>query len=108
MQDLSKAKLVGVSTAGKAVVQEYFTLSSDKAALKLTTGALTRLKSETSWQDTGLIPDKMVDMPYSQLQRFEMLSDTEDDQLKAACELLRNDQQEETPPDTTGTTVKAE
>lgn len=108
LQDLSKAELVGVSTAGKAVVQEYFTLPSDKAAVKLTTGVLTRLKSETSWQDTGLIPDKMVDMPYSQLQRFEMLTDTEDDQLKAACELLKNDQPEETPSETTGTTVKAE
>ena len=108
LQDLSKAKLVGVSTAGKAVVQEYFTLPSDKAAVKLTTGVLTRLKSETSWQDTGLIPDKMVDMPYSQLQRFEMLTDTEDDQLKAACELLKNDQPEETPSETTGTTVKSE
>ena len=105
LQDLSKAKLVGVSTAGKAVIQEYFTLPSDKAAVKLTTGVLTRLKSETSWQDTGLIPDKMVDMPYSKLQRFEMLSDSEDDQLKAACELLKNDVQEETPPETTGTTA---
>lgn len=106
LQDLSKAKLVGVSTAGKAVVQEYFSLPSDKAAVRLTTGTLTRLKSETSWQDTGLIPDKMVDMPYSKLQRFEMLSESEDDQLKAACELLKTSRpQEETPPETTGTTV---
>lgn len=92
LQDLSKTRLVGTSTAGKAVVQEYFSLVSDKAAVKLTTGILTRIHSGTSWQDTGLIPNQTADMSYSKMLKFELLTDEEDDQLQAAITLVKSGQ----------------
>ncbi len=89
LRDFSKTKLVGTSTAGKAVVQDYFTLASDKAAVRLTTGTLTLLQSGESWQNTGLLPDKTVDMSYSEMLKFELLADEEDGQLQAALSLLQ-------------------
>lgn len=90
LQDMGKTRLVGTSTAGKAVVQEYFSLASDKAAVKLTTGTLTRIQSGTGWQDTGLIPDQTSDMAYNKLLRFELLTEAEDDQLQVAVALVRS------------------
>ncbi len=103
LQDLGKTRLVGTSTAGKAVVQEYVTLLSDKAAVKLTTGTLYCINSGESWQTTGLLPTQTVDLSYSKLMRFELLTDTEDDQLQAALKLVKSTQS--AVPSTTTTTA---
>lgn len=92
LQDLSKTRLIGTSTAGKAVVQEYFSLASDKAAVKLSVGTLSCIQSGMSWQDTGLIPNQTVDLSYNKLLKFELLTEEEDDQLKAAADFLRSNQ----------------
>lgn len=105
MQDLSKAALVGGSTAGKAVVQEYFSLASDQAAVRLTVGEIMLMKSGKNWADKGLMPDRLKDLPYDKMQRFDLLSYGEDDQLKAAVELLGSNQNITTPDSNMTTTT---
>lgn len=103
MQDLSKAVMVGSTTAGKAVVQEYFSLASDKAAVRLTVGEITLMKSGSNWADKGLIPDRLKDLSYDKMQRFDLLSYGEDDQLKAAVELRKSNENVTTPDSNTTT-----
>lgn len=105
LRDFSKTKLVGTSTAGKAAVQEYFTLASDKAAVRLTTGTLTLLQSGESWQNTGLLPDKTVDMSYSEMLKSELLTDEEDGQLQAALSLLQTNLSQESATAITAATA---
>lgn len=105
LQDFSKTRLVGTSTAGKAVVQDYFSLASDKAAVKLSVGTLTLLQKGTSWQNTGLIPNQTADLPYNKLLKFELLTAEEDDQLQAAITLLRSGQSASNAQVSTSTTA---
>lgn len=92
LQDMSKTQLVGTSTAGKAAAQAYFSLASDKAAVRLTVGELKLIQSDTTWKESGLLPDKTVDLAYDKLMKFELLSETEDDQLAAAIAWLKSNQ----------------
>ena len=107
MQDLSKTTLVGGTTAGKAVVQEYFSLASDKAAVRLTVGEITLMKSGKNWADKGLMPDRLRDLSYDKLQRFDLLSYGEDDQLRTAVDAVKSNQNVTTPDNnmTGGTTT---
>ncbi len=89
LQDFKKTTLVGTSTQGKAVVQEYFPIASDKGAVLLSTGTLFRIQSGESWQNTGLYPDKMVDLPYEQQIRFDLLTAEQDAQIQQAVTLLK-------------------
>lgn len=88
LQDLGKTRLVGTSTQGKAVVQEYTTIQSDQGAVRLSTGLLQRIQSGTSWADTGLIPDQTVDLAYDKQLYFNLLTEEEDSQLQAGITLL--------------------
>ena len=106
LQDLGKTRLVGTSTAGKAVVQAYFSLASDKAAVKLTVGKLTRIQGGTSWQDTGLIPAETSDLAYDKQMKFDLLTEDEDTQLQAAVTLVTATQP--AAPQTAATTGTAE
>ena len=93
LQDLSKTKLVGTTTEGKAVAQGYYSLDSDKTAVRLTIGKLSLMQSGTTWADTGLYPNAMVDLPYDKLLYFDLLTDAEDPQLQKAVELVRENTQ---------------
>ncbi len=110
LQDFGKTRLVGTSTAGKAVVQEYFSLASDKAAVKLTVGKLTRIQGGTSWQETGLFPDETADLAYDKQMKFELLTEDEDTQLQAAVALVTANQPvaSQTTVTTAGTTTTVE
>lgn len=88
LQDLSKTRLVGTSTQGKAVVQEYATIQSDKGAVRLSDGVLYRIQSGETWKDIGLMPDQMVDLAYDKQVYFDLLTDEEDTQLQAAIQML--------------------
>lgn len=88
LQDLSKTRLVGTSTQGKAVVQSYATIQSDKGAVRLSTGVLYRIQSGATWKDTGLMPDQTADLAYDKQMYFDLLTDEEDTQLQAAIQLL--------------------
>lgn len=93
LQDRSKTKLVGTSTEGKAVVQNYYSIDSDKAAVRLTVGKLSLMQSGKTWADTGLYPDAMVDLSYETLLYFDLLADSEDAQLQKAISLVRENTQ---------------
>lgn len=88
LQDFSKTRLVGTSTRGKAVVQEYATIQSDKGAVRLSVGQLSRIQSGDSWADSGLTPDQTADLAYDKQLYFGLLSDEEDTQLQAGIALL--------------------
>ncbi len=88
LQDLSKTHLVGTSTQGKAVVQRYATIQSDKGAVRLSTGVLYRIQSGTTWKEVGLMPDVTADLAYDKQMYFNLITDEEDTQLQAAVELL--------------------
>lgn len=90
LQNLSKTKLVGTSTQGKAVVQEYFNVDSNKAAVRLTTGTLTYIKGGAGWEGTGLLPEYTMDLSYDKLMYFDLLTDEEDTQLQKAIDVLLN------------------
>ena len=90
LQAHGKTRLVGTSTAGKAVAQKYLSIDSDKAAVKFTAGQITLLPVNTSWADAGLYPDYMQDLAYDKLLYFDLLSDTDDTQLQKAIEVLQN------------------
>lgn len=105
LQDLSKTTLVGTSTSGKAVVQEYFSLASDKAAVRLTVGEIQLMKSGANWAEKGLMPDRTKDLSYDKQQRFELLSYSEDDQLQEAVSIVQSNQVVTTPDATTATTT---
>lgn len=89
LQGLSKTSLVGTTTEGKAVVQEYFSIDSDKAAVRLTVGTLSLLHNGETWMNTGLYPDHMVDLSYDKLVYFDLLTDAEDTQLQKAIDVLK-------------------
>ena len=105
LQNLSKTKLVGTSSQGKAVVQEYFSIDSNKAAVRLTVGVLSLIKGGGNWEGTGLYPDAIVDLPYDKLMYFDLLTDEEDTQLHKALDILLNANVIVPPGTTTTTTV---
>ena len=88
LQDLSKTRLIGVSTQGKAVAQEYATIQSDKGAVRLSNGVLYRIQSGETWKDVGLLPDQTVDLVYDKQVYFDLLTDEDDTQLQAALSAL--------------------
>ncbi len=90
LQDFGKTRLVGTSTQGKAVVQEYVTIQSDKGAVQLSIGQLSRIHKGDSWKDTGLLPDQTADLEYNKQLYFNLLTDEEDTQLQAALTLLKS------------------
>lgn len=105
LQNLSKTKLVGTGSQGKAVVQEYFSIDSNKAAVRLTMGVLSLIKGGGNWEGTGLYPDAIVDLSYDKLMYFDLLTDEEDTQLQKALDILLNANVIVPPGTTTTTTV---
>ncbi|MXX24895.1 MAG: S41 family peptidase [Caldilineaceae bacterium SB0668_bin_21] len=81
LQDVERARLLGVTTFGKGSVQLPHTLSDD--SLLRVTIALWYTPSDRSIDDTGLEPDIVVE------RTIEQRENEEDPQLDRALELLR-------------------
>ncbi len=81
LQDVERARLLGVTTFGKGSVQLPHTLS-DESLLRVTI-ALWYTPSDRSIDDTGLEPDIVVE------RTIEQRENEEDPQLDRALELLR-------------------
>ncbi len=81
LQDVERARLLGVTTFGKGSVQLPHTLSDD--SLLRVTIALWYTPSDRSIDDTGLEPDIFVE------RTIEQRENEEDPQLDRALELLR-------------------
>ena len=91
LQDVGRARLVGVTTFGKGSVQLPHTLSDD--SLLRVTIALWYTPADRSIDATGLEPDIVVE------QTNEQEENDEDPQLERALELLGTGEQQEAPTD---------
>ena len=94
MQDNGRAKIIGIKTYGKGVVQTTYKLDGDHGYLKLTTDAYFT-PNGTNLGGTGITPDIIVELPESivNLDIYSLYMDhrAEDTQLNAAInELLGN------------------
>lgn len=108
LQDAGFTTVVGQTTAGKAKYQEFFTLESDYSAVKLTVGSYGLMKSG-SWQDVGIVPSVVAELPAEQASVYQLLSPQEDAQVKVALEQITDSDlaalQNTTASATTTTTV---
>lgn len=103
LQDLGLTTVVGQTTAGKAKYQQYFTLTTDQSALKLTTGEYGLLKSG-SWQGVGIAPMVEAELPAEQAAVAMLLKPEEDAQVKVALEQISSSEQPQVTTSTTSTT----
>lgn len=93
------ATLVGNITGGRSLVQKYFPMASDNAAVKISVGEFLLL-DKTGWEGTGLTPEVEASLSAEQEGNWEILSPEADAQLQAAIAALSSN----TPGGTTTTT----
>ena len=105
LQEFGLTTVVGDQTAGRAMVQEYFPLPSDNAAVKLSVSELSLLKAG-SWEGKGITPDRKVAL--SKVSEYlDLIDDADDVQLQAAMLLLTDSSEETEMAETTSTTTGA-
>lgn len=88
LRDLGNAKLVGVKTYGKGIMQTSYSLSNG-GVFKLTTGKYYLPKGECI-HETGITPEYKVELSEELTQKYWLLNNDNDLQLKKAIELLTN------------------
>lgn len=88
LQEYDKAVIVGEQTCGKGYSQQTFPLSGG-GCLNISTNCYYTPKGE-SLIGKGVIPDVQVSLSEEALERFEVLTDSEDTQLQAAIEALKS------------------
>lgn len=86
LRDLGKAKIVGTTTYGKGVIQEFLTLE-DGTGLKLTTEEYFT-PNRTKINKVGIEPDEKVELPETVNEKL-VVEKTQDTQLQKAIELLK-------------------
>ena len=64
LRDFSKAKIVGMQTAGVGSLQKIYKLD-DGSAIQLTIGKYYLANSDTAWEGSGVVPDHMVSLDYT-------------------------------------------
>ena len=64
LRDFSKAKIVGMQTAGVGSLQKIYKLD-DGSAIQLTIGKYYLANSDTAWEGFGVVPDHMVSLDYT-------------------------------------------
>ena len=88
LKDRGVAKVVGVTTYGKGIVQTTWSLS-DGTAYKMTTGKY-YTPNGVNIQGTGIEPDIYIDLTEEQRQ-MENVPEDEDMQLQTAIEAVRTE-----------------
>lgn len=86
LQEYGKAEIVGEQTVGKGYSQQGFELSNG-GCLNLSTNCYYTPKGE-SLIGKGVEPDVKADLSDEKKERFEVLPDSEDDQLQAAIDAV--------------------
>lgn len=86
LKDLGKAKIVGTTTYGKGVIQEFLTLE-DGSGLKITTEEY-YTPNKTKINKIGINPDEKVELPDT-VKNVLSVEKEQDTQLKKAIELLK-------------------
>lgn len=95
MQDYGLAKIVGMKTFGKGIMQSTKKISFGDAVgyVKFTTYAYQTKRGE-SYHDVGITPDCVVDLSEeAKKQSILLLEQDQDEQLKTAAQLLLADHQ---------------
>ena len=88
MQDYGRAKLVGVKTFGKGVIQFVVPLSDQKSGFQLTNAQYFSPLGRKVHKE-GITPDLVVEMPEELKDKFFDTGDLSDPQLAAAYEDLK-------------------
>ena len=88
LRDLGEAKLVGVKTYGKGIMQTSYTLSNG-GVFKLTTGKY-YLPNGECIHETGITPEYIVELSEELTTKYWLLNNDNDLQLKKGIELLTN------------------
>ncbi|MDD2418135.1 MAG: S41 family peptidase [Oscillospiraceae bacterium] len=88
LKESKKTTIVGVNTAGRGMVQQYYTLKADGAAIKISVAYLS-LASGATLEGKGIAPDVKAEMPAELKNRFRFLTHENDPQLIAAIATLR-------------------
>ncbi len=86
LKELGKAKIVGTTTYGKGVIQEFLTLD-DGSGLKLTTEEYFT-PNKTKINKVGIEPDEKIELPETEKNKL-VVEKAQDTQLKKAIELLK-------------------
>ena len=89
LQEFGKTTVIGEQTSGRGLTQEYFTISSDGAAVKLSTCQMS-LVTGGSFDGTGITPQTVVGLTEEQKANFAFLEDSGDPQLQAALSALES------------------
>lgn len=100
LKQANLATLVGTKTAGCAMVQGYFPLTSDNSAIRLTVGEF-QLLNKSGWEGAGLTPDVMAERAAGQKVAIDLLKPEADEQLQAALAVLSGNVAAPSAPTTT-------
>lgn len=101
------ATLVGTRTAGRSLVQECFSLTTDNAAVCLSVGEFSLL-DKAGWEGVGLTPDTEAQLDDAeQVKVLSLLSEQEDAQLQQALKTLSLAQNANSVPSVTEPTTTA-
>lgn len=103
LKQAGSAILVGNDTAGRAMVQECFPLSSDNSAVCLTVGEF-QLLDKTNWEGKGLTPDVSASLTAEQEAALDLVPRNEDHQYRAAVTKLTMSGEQNTTTTTTTAT----
>ena len=87
LQDMDTVTIVGTTTAGNGLAQTDISLS-DGTAVRLSTAEYVT-PSGVRFNGTGIVPDFRVNLDSSKADRFDELTDKEDDQLQSAVSQLK-------------------
>lgn len=104
LQERGKTSVVGVKTAGNGMVQEYYAITSDGSALRLSIASL-HLLNGGAIDKVGVTPNQVVDMPAEQLLYLELLTPAEDSQIQMALKTVKSGEPV-TPPVTSPETTE--
>jgi len=86
LKDHNKAKLVGVKSYGKGVIQELLNLS-DGSGLKITTNEY-YTPNRNKINEIGIEPDEIIKLP-EELEKLLEIEESKDNQLQKAIEILK-------------------
>ena len=88
MRDYKKATIVGVTSYGKGVYQDFYPLGNDGSYIKMTGGRYFS-PSGVCVDGVGIVPDIVVELDESIYEKEEV-TDEDDNQLQAAIDFLKN------------------
>lgn len=87
LKDFSKTTVVGMTTAGRGMIQKYFTIS-DGSAVKLSVASLS-LTSGTAIEGKGVTPTVVVGLTADEENDLDLLTEKNDPQLIAALTTVK-------------------